>query len=153
MKFSRKMFLKIISKVTRNQGFTLSLENPFSQKPQGGGVKLTHPVVWGLSVCVLTLLPELSTFPSYVAISLVEVEIKFFKLSRALMLMIWSKCHVADKSGSKSWYVCTWLILVSVGLLQIHFIEGSYRVMDITSLQYFTSLASFVTISIVIVEI
>ena len=152
MKFSRKMFLKIISKVTRNQGFTLSLENPFSQKRQGG-VKLTHPVVWGLSVCVVTLLPELSTFPSYVAISLVEVEIKFFKLSRALMLMIWSKCHVADKSGSKSWYVCTWLILASMGLPQNHFIERSYRVMDITSLQYFTSLASFVTISIVIVEI
>ena len=44
MKFSEKMCLKIILKVTKNQGFTLSLEDTFFEKPQvGGGVKLTPP--------------------------------------------------------------------------------------------------------------
>ena len=37
MKFSRKMCLKIILKVTENQGLTLSLEDTFFKKPQGGG--------------------------------------------------------------------------------------------------------------------
>ena len=41
-KFSGKMCFKIILKVTKNQGFTLSLENTFFEKQQGG-VKLTHP--------------------------------------------------------------------------------------------------------------
>ena len=44
MKFSGKMCLKIILKVTKNQGFTLSIEGRFFEKPQrrrGGGVKLT----------------------------------------------------------------------------------------------------------------
>ena len=36
MKFSGKMYLKIILKVTENQGFTLSLEGTFFEKPQGG---------------------------------------------------------------------------------------------------------------------
>lgn len=35
--FSRKMSLLIISKVTNNQGFTLSLENTFCEKPPLGG--------------------------------------------------------------------------------------------------------------------
>ena len=39
---------KIILKVTTNQGFTLSLEETFFEKPQGGGVKLTLPAVLGL---------------------------------------------------------------------------------------------------------
>ena len=40
MKFSGKMCLKIILKVTKNQGFTLSLEETFFKKPQGeGGIK------------------------------------------------------------------------------------------------------------------
>ena len=44
MKFSEKMCLKIILKVTKNQGFTLSLEDTFFEKPQaGGGVNLTPP--------------------------------------------------------------------------------------------------------------
>ena len=52
MKFSGKMCLKKILKVTKSQGFTLSLEDTFFEKPQvvgvrgGGGVrgvKLTHP--------------------------------------------------------------------------------------------------------------
>ena len=45
MKFSGKMCLKIILKVTKNQGFTLSVEDAFFEKPQGGGwgVKLTPP--------------------------------------------------------------------------------------------------------------
>ena len=36
MKFSRKICLKIILKVT-NQGFTISLEDTFFKKPQGVG--------------------------------------------------------------------------------------------------------------------
>ena len=41
MKFSEKMWLMTILKVTKNQGFTLFLENTFLEKPQG--VKLTPP--------------------------------------------------------------------------------------------------------------
>ena len=37
MKFTGKMYLKIIIKVTKKQGFTLFLEGTFSEKPQGGG--------------------------------------------------------------------------------------------------------------------
>ena len=35
MKFSGKMCLMIILKVTENQDFTLSLEDKFFEKPQG----------------------------------------------------------------------------------------------------------------------
>ena len=52
MKFSGKMCFKIILKVQKNQGFTLSLEDTFFQKTTGG-VKLTpppHPVLLGLKV-------------------------------------------------------------------------------------------------------
>ena len=35
MRFSGKMWLAIILKVTKQQGFTLSLENKFLEKPQG----------------------------------------------------------------------------------------------------------------------
>ena len=35
MKFSGKMCLMIILKVTKNQGFTLRLEDTFLEKPQG----------------------------------------------------------------------------------------------------------------------
>ena len=35
MKISGKMCLMIILKVTKNQGFTLSLEDTFFEKPQG----------------------------------------------------------------------------------------------------------------------
>ena len=41
MKFLGKMFLKIILKVTKKQGFTLSLEDTVFEKLQGG---LTHPL-------------------------------------------------------------------------------------------------------------
>ena len=37
MKFSEKMWLKIISKVTKYQDFTLSLEDTFFGKQQGMG--------------------------------------------------------------------------------------------------------------------
>ena len=37
MKFSGKMRLMIILKVSKNQGFTLSLEDTFFEKPQEGG--------------------------------------------------------------------------------------------------------------------
>ena len=36
MKFSGKMCLNIILKVIKNQGSTLSLEDTFFEKPQGG---------------------------------------------------------------------------------------------------------------------
>ena len=38
MKFSGKMCLKIILKVTKNQGFILYLEDTFLENPHGGGV-------------------------------------------------------------------------------------------------------------------
>ena len=38
MKFSGKMWLMIILKVTQNQGFTLSLEDTFFEKPLGGQI-------------------------------------------------------------------------------------------------------------------
>ena len=41
MKFSGMMYLMIILKVTKKQGFNLSLEDTFFEKPQG--VQLTHP--------------------------------------------------------------------------------------------------------------
>ena len=34
MEFSGKMYIKIILKVTKNQGFTLFLEDTFFKKPQ-----------------------------------------------------------------------------------------------------------------------
>ena len=37
MKFSGKMCLKIILKITKNQDFTLSTEDTFFEKPQGRG--------------------------------------------------------------------------------------------------------------------
>ena len=37
MKFSGKMSLMIILKVTKIQGFTLSLEDTFFEKPEGRG--------------------------------------------------------------------------------------------------------------------
>ena len=37
MKFSGKMCVKIQLKVTKDQGFILSLEDTFFQKPQGKG--------------------------------------------------------------------------------------------------------------------
>ena len=41
MKFSGKMWLMIILKVTKNQGFIVSLEDTFFEKPHGG-VNLTR---------------------------------------------------------------------------------------------------------------
>ena len=59
MKFSEKICLKIILKVTKNQGFNLSLGDTFFKKPQsvcvcvwgggeGGGVKFISPLPAGL---------------------------------------------------------------------------------------------------------
>ena len=47
MKFSGKMYFKIILKATKNQRFTLSLEDTFFEKPQGGG-QIDPPAVFGL---------------------------------------------------------------------------------------------------------
>ena len=62
MKLSGKMCLKIILKVKTTQDFALSLEDTFFEKQQkgrgrggwgwGAGVKLTPPVVLGLSLSV-----------------------------------------------------------------------------------------------------
>ena len=43
MKFSGKMCVKIILKVTKNEGFTLSLEDTFFEKPQGKGCQINSP--------------------------------------------------------------------------------------------------------------
>ena len=48
MKFSGKMWLMIVLKVTKNQGFTLSLENTFLEKPQGCQIDPTSALL-GLS--------------------------------------------------------------------------------------------------------
>ena len=52
VKYSGKMCFKIILKVTKNEGFTLSLEDTFFEKPRvGRGVKLIplpSPAVLGL---------------------------------------------------------------------------------------------------------
>ena len=54
MKFSGKMCLMIILKVRKNLGFTLSLEDTFFEKPQGGQIDplppppTPAPVVLGL---------------------------------------------------------------------------------------------------------
>ena len=59
MKVSGKMCFKIILKATKNQTFTLSLEDTIFVKPQGVGFNLTPPlsppfllVVLGLRVSV-----------------------------------------------------------------------------------------------------
>ena len=44
MKFSGKVCLKIVLKVRKNQGLTLSLEDTFFEKPQGeGGGQIDPP--------------------------------------------------------------------------------------------------------------
>ena len=56
MKFSVKVWLVIILKVAKNQGFTLSLEDTFFEKPQRGerrGFKLTPAAVLELIWCLL----------------------------------------------------------------------------------------------------
>ena len=47
MKFLGKMGLMIMLKVTKNQGFTLSIEDAFFEKPQGGG-QIDLPAILGL---------------------------------------------------------------------------------------------------------
>ena len=60
MKFSEKMCLIIILKVTKNQGFTLSLEDTFFKKSQGaGGLNWPPPAVLGLTDKDLSLSPLL----------------------------------------------------------------------------------------------
>ena len=56
MKFSGKVCFKIILKVTKNQSFTLSLEDTFFKKPQSGSnwpptPPPSSPAVWGLICC------------------------------------------------------------------------------------------------------
>ena len=55
MKFSEKMWLMIILKVTNKSGFNLYLEDTFFEKKQGGSVKLTPhlPAVLGLTLKIL----------------------------------------------------------------------------------------------------
>ena len=50
MKLPGKMSFKIILKVTKNQGFSLSLEDTIFEKRHGGRIKLTPQVVLGLTV-------------------------------------------------------------------------------------------------------
>ena len=56
MKFSGKMCLKIALKVTKNQGFSLSLEDKLFKKPQEGGwgwVKIDPPPPAVLGLIIL----------------------------------------------------------------------------------------------------
>ena len=53
MKLSGKMCFKIILKVTKNQGLTLSLEDTIFERPQGAGSQLTPP-----PAAVLRLRPQ-----------------------------------------------------------------------------------------------
>ena len=49
MKFSGKMYLIIILKVTKNHGLNVSLEDVFFEKPQGWGQIDPHPpAIYGL---------------------------------------------------------------------------------------------------------
>ena len=48
MKFSGKTCLKIILKVTKNQGLALSLEDTYFKKPQGGQID-APPAILGLN--------------------------------------------------------------------------------------------------------
>ena len=53
MKFSENMYLMIILKVTKKQGFTLSLKDTFFEKPQGSqfdSPPLPPPAVLGLTL-------------------------------------------------------------------------------------------------------
>ena len=61
MKFSGKMCFEIILKVTKNEGFTLSLEDTFFRKPHGGRVNLTPPGILGLTGDRLQLYSDSST--------------------------------------------------------------------------------------------
>ena len=62
MKFSEKMCLMIISKVTKNQSFTLSLEDTFFKKKHRGGQIDPPPLaVLGLSLIQSNL--GVPTFP------------------------------------------------------------------------------------------
>ena len=58
MNFSGKMCFEIILKVTKNHGFTLSLEETFFEKPSRGGVgvwgNLTPPGILGFTPLVYT---------------------------------------------------------------------------------------------------
>lgn len=48
MKFAGKMCFKMVLKVTKNRSFTLSLEDTFFVKPQGGEGKCDPPRKLGL---------------------------------------------------------------------------------------------------------
>ena len=52
MRFSGKIWLMIILKVTKKQDFTLSLEDIFFEKPQGGTPPPHPPAVAGLNTVV-----------------------------------------------------------------------------------------------------
>ena len=49
------MCLMITLKVTKNQDFTLSLEDTFFEKPQGGGGQIDPPVILGLKTVPIDL--------------------------------------------------------------------------------------------------
>ena len=95
MKFSGKMWLIIILKVTKNQGFTLitlSLEDAFFEKPQRGGrVKLTTtPAVLGLKVLKQKwkYLTKISTWIRYVFICILEFSLVVIQYKASSKLII-----------------------------------------------------------------
>ena len=58
MKFSGKTWLMIILKVTKNQRFTISLEDTLFEKPQGGGGSQIDPPPPPQLFMVKSILPE-----------------------------------------------------------------------------------------------
>ena len=69
MKFSVRMCFKVILKVTKNHGFTLSLKDTFFEKPQGG--QIDPPAILGLTLkCenVVEMLFKLQQTQSHVAV-------------------------------------------------------------------------------------
>ena len=77
MKFSVKMRLKTILKVTKYQGFTLSLEDTFFKKPQGEGSNWPSPpqppVILGLSISHTLESSWLPTSPFSVSKRLIDL--------------------------------------------------------------------------------
>ena len=100
----------------------------------------------GLSVCVLNPLPQVSTLPSLLTISLLIVDIKIFKLSRDLTCITWSMDHAHVR--------CRWscnVFNLSCDLTEpLHW--GAMRIYWLKLLAVCHHLINLVTIIIVIVE-
>ena len=64
MKFLGKMYFKIILKVTRNQGLTLSPKDTFFEKPQGGGGQIDITYMYKTSIKIFQIV-SVKIFPFF----------------------------------------------------------------------------------------